>query len=307
MAGGSFGPNILTFPTADDDINPADPGDAYYNTTTQNLRVFNSSVGWINVSDGTVLPGMHYYNIAGTTTGVNYHKLSTPFDLDNKGAVLGTIGAGTRVDAFDISNDGTKVITAGDLAPNTQFKVYTLSVAFDLSSATLTNTFNSWVVTNPPTCVEFGQNGSRFWFTELNVLKQYDLSIPYDLTSTRTLTGSITTPVPNGAGDPAFSPDGFKMTLGHRSQNILETGTLTTAYDISTYTQTHTFTTPSQDPSCAKWNADGTKLLVRHASPDMVNEYGTTTPYSVQGMSFTRQIYNNASFAGGGHEFNYTY
>jgi hypothetical protein len=297
-----------------DDTRTASAAEAGTMRYTNGSIEVSNGVKWIKLAYEQTVSGMHYYNIQNCSTGIiDYYKLPAPFDLDNKGAITASFNIGRRIDTFDISNDGTILCTLGDdnggTAGGDLVRTYQLSTPFDISTATLTSSIDYWFNADPPVCFEFALDGSRLYIEDNKDLIQYTLSTPYDVAS-RTESGRIVSANPDhpsGAGDPAFSPDGSKMVYGGRGTSIIRGGTLGAPFDISTYTQTHTFTAPTGDPSCAKWNATGTILYVRHASPDMVNEYTTSTPYSVQGMSFNRQIYNNPSFAGGGHEFNYNY
>jgi hypothetical protein len=250
--------------------------------------------------------GLHYYNIENAGSGeILYYKLPQPFDLDNR-QFMSVLNIGERVDVFDISNDGTRFWALGDNGATSNIREFSLQTAFDLATATLVDSIPYPFDPDPPICFEFADNGKKWYIENAGQLIQYDLSTPYDIRS-RTQTGTIGGFPTSGAGDPAFSPDGSRLTIGLRSGTTIRSGSCSTPFDISTYREEATFTTSNGDPSCAKWNEDGTRLYVRHASPDMVNEYATTTPYSVAGMSFVRQVFNNPGFAGGGHEFNYTY
>ena len=258
-----------------------------------------------------LIAGNHYYLIRNTDTRqIHYYNLATPFNLDdskvpNNADFILTVSGLTRVDNMEISNDGTIFYVGGSL--NTNIIRYTLSTPFDLSTASNAISISNVTNSSELICFEIADEGRKLYVGSggEGLIRQFTLSTPYDIT-TRTQTTTLGGFVSSGPGDPAFSPDGTKVVFGQRGGNI-RGGTCSTPFDLATFTQTHTLNTSDADPSCAKWNTDGTKLYVRHASPDMINEFTTANPYTLGGMTFTRQVFNNPSYAAGGHEFNEVY
>jgi hypothetical protein len=257
--------------------------------------------------------GTYYYSIPDQNTGeVEYFSLATPFDLPNKGSPDFTLQSSlNEVNNMSISNDGTTFYVVEDeVVSNTNKTVeeFSLSTPFDLQSAQSQGTFA------PPfapigfarTCFDFADDETRFYTNDGNGnMVQFDLSTPFDPT-TGTQSGSLGPFASSGPGSPSFSPDGTQMAFGQRGGSTIRGGTLSTPFDISTFTQTDTFTTSDADPCSVRWNSDGTTLYVRHASPNMVNEFSTPNPYSINGLSFVQQVFANPNFAVG-HDFNYNY
>ena len=254
--------------------------------------------------------GLHYYLVEGSFNAeVLHYELTTPFNLANKGSPTSNLSVNNnRVDNIEISNDGTKFYAVEEDGNNVE--QYTLSTPFNLNSAssptditTLGTTFSE--------CFDIADNGTKLYMNDSGEIKQRTLTTPFDITTHSGVNASLSGESTNGPGDPAFKPDGTKITFGDRFSPLIVTYDLGTPFDISTASNKTTYDATADsgdsDPSCLKWNGDGTVALVRHASPDMVNRYTTTTPYSVSGMSFDQQIFNNPDFAAGGHEFNYTF
>jgi len=253
--------------------------------------------------------GKHYYYIRESSTKeVEHYQLSTRFDISNKGTIDSTLQSNlSRVDNMIISNDGKTFLLRGSIGTSTNsVEEYSLSTPFYLNSASLVAT-RDLVIGDEVTCFEISDNGRKLYVNDgTGTMLQYDLSTPYDI-GTRNQSGKLSIFPSDGPGDPAFSPDGSKVAIGQRNANDIIGGTLSTPFDIDTFTQDSSINAPNDDPSCAKWNEDGTKLLVRHASPDMVNQFVTSNPYSISGMNYDKQVLGDTSFAAGGHDFNYSH
>lgn len=262
---------------------------------------------WISLE-----PGTNYYVIPGTNNTIQQYVLPSPFDLDNK-TLSSTLDVSSYVDRVDnlyISPDGFTfyTISTGGSPPARPGDIlqFTLSEPYDLSTASLSFTLSNFY-SGEATCFEITKGGEVLYINNNSgSIIQYQLSTPYDI-RTRTQVGTLGGFPSDGPGDPAFSPDGQSVVIGRRSGNTIIGGTCSTPFDISTFNQTDTFTTSDADPSCCKWNNDGSKLFVRHASPDMVNEFSAITPYSLNGISFVKQVFDNPSFAAGGHDFSYSF
>jgi len=229
-------------------------------------------------------------------------------DIENKGNPDFTLNTQTIANNIGVSNKGDLFFIHDDTENINQILKFDLSTTYDISTASLDASFDSFGDNEIATCFDFADGGEKLYENNSNAeMVQYDLNEPYDLASA-TESASLAANTNDGPGDPAFSPDGLQLTFGHRGDNNIVSFDLSTPFDIGTASNKKSFSgTPDDDPSCLKWNADGTKAFVRHASPDMVNQFITTTPYSVDGMSFDKQFFDNPEFVGGGHEFNYGY
>lgn len=254
--------------------------------------------------------GRHFYNIVSVSQGIDQYYLTTPFDVSTRILQhnLNPVSDGlvSRIDNMAITDDGGQLYVC---ASNSVLN-YTLRVPFDISTADYNYRLDSFHSATEPTCFQFANDGKIFYDHKgAGEIEQYDLSIPYDI-RTRSLRSTVTgLGFPNwGPGDPAFSPDGGRVIIGHRSRGrTIIGGTCTIPFDLTTFVQETEFLTPDQDPSCCKWNGDGTTFYVRHASPDMVNEISCPNPYSLVGASFVQQVMPSTSFAAGGIDFNYSH
>jgi WD40 repeat protein len=264
--------------------------------------------GDVVFSAGPAVPdGTHYYLVDESITGVEHYQLTTTFDITSLGSPTSSINPAPNTSNIAISRDGALFY----YAYGSSVEKLTLSTPFDLNSAGSPSTI-SGVTGGDATCLQIADGGRKVYASDgSGNIEQRTLSIPNDIATHGPVTATLAGEATNGPGDVAFNPNGTKLTFGHRSSGLIVTYDLSTAFDIGTASNKVTFDATADsgdaDPSCLKWNGDGTEAFVRHASPDMVNKFTTTTAYSVSGMSFDSQLFNNAGFASGGHDFNVAY
>jgi hypothetical protein len=257
--------------------------------------------------------GKHFYYIPAFNAApeIEYYNLSTPFDVVNRGSPTDTFApepnGGFSYDAttaIAIRNDGTQILTCDR---DYKYVCFDLSTPFDTTNATVAyqgddlpkNTFGASI----------GTAGDDIFYLNTNTdeLTQFNLSTPFDI-RTRSSAGTHTFNISvDNIGSPAFSPDGTLMTVGTRGNNQILQSTCSTPFDITTYDDANenSYTTTDDDPLTVRWNGDGTKFFVRHLSPEMLDRYSVSTPYTLTGVSFETRIDTGAN--NGTIEFNYNY
>lgn len=142
----------------------------------------------------------------------------------------------TDVQDIFIKPDGTKIFFSG-ATPASDIESYTLTTSWDIRT---NDTLTSQTLTNPFRCFTFKVEGSFLYVLESasNTVRQIALDTNWDITSGSTeTTGSIT--VSGTAVSMAFKPDGLTLYV-LSSDGILESYTLSTAWDITTITATPT-------------------------------------------------------------------
>ena len=186
------------------------------------------------------------------------------------------------------SNDGTRMFVVG--SDNDAVYEYTLSAAFDVSTATFVDSFSVASQDTAPRGLAFSADGTKMFVVGDfdNDINEYTLTAPFDV-STSSFVDSFSVrsqdALPRGL---AFSADGTKMfVVGDNGNNIIEY-TLTAPFDVSTATVVNSFSVASQDraPRDMALSNDGTRMFVVGNINDAVYGYTLATPFDVSTASF---------------------
>ena len=227
--------------------------------------------------------GSKMYIVGWQYDSVYQYSLSTVFDLSTASydsVSFSVSSQDTLPMGLLFSPDGTKMYICG--ISNDKVFQYSLSTAFDLSTASYSNT--SFSTSNEDTSVYdmvFNGDGTKMYTlgaTNDSVF-QYSLSTAYNVgTSTY---DSVSFSVSSQETTPQgfrFNSDGTKLfVLGQGSSTIFQYS-LSTAYDISTASyDSVSFSAASQDGTTngISFSADYTKLYVLGAVNDTVYQYST--------------------------------
>jgi uncharacterized protein YhjY with autotransporter beta-barrel domain len=227
---------------------------------------------------------------------LNYlKKIFSIFLIFNLTFVSSAQAAATFVDSFSVvtqennptgvtfNNDGTKMFVSGNTGNDVG--EYSLTTAFDVSTATFVGRFEVVNQDNNPSDVAFNNDGTKMFvtgFTGDNVY-EYTLSTGFDLTSTVSfvdsfdVSGQETEP-----GGLTFNNDGTKMFMvGENSKKVNEY-TLTTPFDVSSASFVDSFDVVGQvwRPRDVAFNNDGTKMFVVGHN-DEVDEFILSTGFDL--------------------------
>ena len=190
------------------------------------------------------------------------------------------------------NTDGTKMFVVGhDTA--TVYE-YTLSTAFDVSTATVVDGFSVSSQEATPLGLAFNTDGTKMFVVGYagDDVNEYTLSTGFDV-STASFVDSF-----NVAGQDAapvglaFSTDGTKMfVLGSSGKDVNEY-TLSTGFDVSTSSFVDSFSVNAQDtePRGIAFNTDGTTMFIVGQTGDSVYEYALTTGFDVSTASFAASV-----------------
>ena len=131
-----------------------------------------------------------------------------------------------------------------------------------------------------PTGIIFNPEGTRMYVTGIDKdrIRQYTLSVAFDVTSTITLERSrLIDSVENRPQDIKFNSDGTVIfVLGTENDGVAR-WSLSTPYDINTLTVADsTYTSIGGNPRGFDFNNDGTKMFILDGSQEQVEEYWET-------------------------------
>lgn len=212
-------------------------------------KTFNINTGTSRDTD----PRAVKFSSAGTTMFVLgnqnniviQYTLSTAWDVStalySKQFTIGTtqIALADTPSGLDFSTDGTKMFILGDETTNAVYQ-YTLSTAWDLGTVTLNNPTAGYTIStdSTPTGIVFGDSGNKMYVVgnTSDTIRQFNLSVAYDINSTITLqSSSIITSIDGDVTGIDFSSDGKIVYLCGNNSNKILAFRLNTAWDISSF------------------------------------------------------------------------
>ena len=274
---------------------------------------------------GTTTDKVHEYSLESETitfdlsTG-NYFKLSitgpTKVAFSNAGSVqsfqLEVTGNNNTYDFIDLNYtekqlnissedvtpqgvflkpDGTRLYFVG--ATGDTVHQYTLSTAWDITTATLTEELSVSSEEPTPTDLHFKPDGTKLFIVghtgdEIN---QYDLDVAWSVGSGSTAgtPGSVAT---EDSSPQAifFKPDGTKVyVVGDTGNDVMEYS-LSTAWDVSsTLTLNHTLSVSTEEttPNGIWFKSDGTKMYIAGGTGRNVDIYNLSTAWDLSTASYS--------------------
>ena len=276
--------------------------------------------GYIDADNDGQLDGTGYDTNGLITGGDGYEP---PIDTDNSGtadyleaAVFGSNATYSVNGAYDIStatliqnfsvrdqetgpssirfnNDGTKLFVLGGAGDDVN--EYGLSMAYDLSSATFTQSFSIGGQETAPTGMAFNTDGTKMYVigNTGDDVNEYSLSTAFDVSSaTYVQRFAIDAQETNPRGM-TFNNDGTKMyVIGSSGRDVNEYN-LSTGFDISTATYAQKFSVTNEEytPQEVVFNHDGTKMfIVGAASGAEVNQYNLSTGFDISTATYAQNI-----------------
>ena len=181
---------------------------------------------------------------------------------------------------------------------------YSLSTAFDLSTATYDNvSFSVASQDTLPMGVFFNPDGTQMYILGLDYKKifQYSLSTAYDLSTASYSNISFSTlNEDSGMYDMAFNGDGTKMytIAGGSNNHAVFQYSLTTAYNVGTASyDSVSFSVSSQEttPQGFRFISDGTQLFVIGQGSNTIFQYSLSTAYDISTASYDSVSFSAAS------------
>jgi hypothetical protein len=236
------------------------------------------------------------------STTENYTRLNSAYatTLDFAGFDVSTA---SFVDSFSVAaqeitptgvefnSDGTKMFVCGQTGDDVN--EYTLSTAFDVSTASYSQTFSVSAQETAPRGIRFNNNGTKMFIVgfSLGGVAEYTLSTAFDVSTASFVDSFLATAQSGDKQGLAFSADGTKMyivSVVFGSAGRVDEYSLSTGFDVSTASFSQSFSVYSQDtnPQNLSFNINGTKMFVVGSTGTDVNEYTLSTGFDVSTASF---------------------
>ena len=229
--------------------------------------------------------GTEMYVMGGANDSVYQYALSTAWDISSASYTRAFSVAGQEATPTSLffKPDGTEMYVMGYTGDDVN--QYTLSTAWDISSASYTRAFSISAQETVPYGLFFKSDGTEMYVTGTigDDVNQYTLSTAWNISTasyTRvfSVAGQDTSPQAL-----SFKSDGTEMYILGGSGDDVNQYTLSTAWDISTATYTRVFSVAAQENNVSSlfFKPDGTEMYVMGYDGDDVNQYTIDAAYTV--------------------------
>lgn len=188
--------------------------------------------------------------------------------------------------------DGTKMYAVGNTSDT--IREYSLSKAWNVSSATFSTSYSVSALTSDPRDLYFSPDGTRCYFVDVtnDAIEQLSLSTAWSISTASSVRSfSVATEETNPSGV-FFKDDGTKMYVCGTSGDDVNEYNLSTAWDISTASYVQNFSVSAQDtvPRGLHFTSDGTKMYVGGNTGSDVNYYTLSTAWDISTASFVSNL-----------------
>jgi DNA-binding beta-propeller fold protein YncE len=185
--------------------------------------------------------------------------------------------------------DGTKVYVMG-LVPSLIYE-YDLSTPWDISTASLLQSFSILAQESFPTGLFFKPDGTKAYVMGLNTdrIYEYNLSTAWNISTINFLQSFSISPQEGASRGLSFKPDGTKAYVIGSNQRIYEYN-LSTAWNISTASFLQSFSVAAQEtsPQGLFFKPDGTKVYIAGNTGDDISEYNLSTAWDISTASYVQ-------------------
>jgi VCBS repeat-containing protein len=277
--------NGSSYTTFDFTVNDGDADSASANTITVNVTAVNDAptarddTGIVN-EDATLTVS----NSSDATTSVTAASFVRSKSLGD---------AGYQSQETKFSPDGTKMFVLDTYQNTNEIHQYTLTTAFDISSASFDGADETFDLSNENSSSSnftFNNDGTKFYSAYSGRLYEYDVSTAYDI-STSSYNNNffdLILEYPNtrnmGSGvNVAFNSDGTKLFALDAQQREVHEYSLSTAFDVTSASRTNNYVsvgTQEASPYGFAFSNDGKKMFISGLGAD-VNEYTLSTGFDL--------------------------
>ena len=270
--------------------------------------ISNAATGAVNVYGGineaqsglTIASDYYVQDDGSLAAGVT----SIPFDISGATYASQSFNAlsvvGGNVCDVAFKPDGLKMFLC---AGTGIIYEYALSTAFDVSSASYSNTSGNISAQTPAlTGISFSTSGAKMYAlgTTNDTIYEFNLSTPWSVVSSSLSYSSNSFSIASKETGPTgvtLNPLGTKVyIIGYGSDSVHEFA-LSTAFDISSASFTSSFSVASQEtsPQALQFNSDGTLMFICGGNSDKVHAYDLSSAYDISSSVYNSAFLSTAS------------
>jgi sugar lactone lactonase YvrE len=217
---------------------------------------------------------------------INEYDLTTAFDVSTASFLQSFSVSGQEGNVQDVtfSPDGTKMFIVGFAQDNVHR--YLLSTAWDVSTASFSQTYSVAGQETTPQGLTFNPDGTKMFVVGQtgDDVNEYTLATGFDLTSV-TFEGSFLVDQDGNPTGVAFDTTGFKMfVIGNGSDNVREY-LMNSSFSMTgggSYVQAFSIVSEETSPQGVTFNSDGAKMFIIGGSR-YVHEYSLGTKLTPTG------------------------
>lgn len=221
------------------------------------------------------------------TASVSYNPAAWNLaDATWQGSPINYYGSSPAYSTF-FRDDGLKFYNAN--TNNDSVQEYSLSTAWDISTASYVQGFSVGAQGGSPGNVVFKPDGTKMYVSNRNasnqrVIDEYNLSTAWDVSTASYVQRYILSGLIDGV---RFKPDGFKMYVADSNSDRIDEYNLSTAWDISTLSFLQSFSVAAQTtfPNGLFLKSDGLKFYVPGPG-NLIYEYNLAVAWDISTASY---------------------
>ena len=239
--------------------------------------------------------GLSMYVTGSTGDSVNQYTLSTAWDVSTA-SYLQNFSVGAQEaspQGLFFKPDGLSMYVIGSSGDDVN--QYTLTTAWDVSTASYVQNFSIAAQETGPTDVFFTPDGLSMYVigTIGDDVNQYTLTTAWDISTASYLQNFSIAAQETVANGLFISPDGLHMYVIGSTGDDVNQYTLTTAWDVSTASYLQNFSVAAQGgaPDSIFFKSDGKKMYVLGSLSNRVYQYTLSTAWDVTTAVYSPQFF----------------